>query len=87
MAAGHLRVDLLEALEAGRVHLPPVREWDEGGRRHLVNTLLEEVARRHIWLMLRHQGGSRSRSAREPGIARTTLLQKIARYGLEDAGR
>jgi len=178
VASGHLQADLLEALGAGRIHLPPVREQTEADRRLLVEAVLEEVGaafpgvrrslhpdtlgillehpwpgnvpemrnvleralltalgeegvegspvqgaepllprhlptelqtpvrepgaerrrgfrpesleeveRRHIWLMLRHHGGNRSRSARDLGIARTTLLQKIARYGLEGAGR
>ncbi len=48
---------------------------------------LDEVERRHVAYTLRHHGGNRSRAARDLGIARTTLLQKIARYGLEDEGR
>jgi len=73
-------------------HLPtelqtPVREPGAERRRGFRPESLEEVERRHIWLMLRHHGGNRSRSARDLGIARTTLLQKIARYGLEGAGR
>jgi len=167
VASGAFLPELLRGLEGGRVHLPPVRERDEGDRRKLLDTLLEEVGaefpgsapsfhadtvgillrhswpgnvremrnvlerallgcqgsplllprhfppelrtptravgaerrrgfqpesleeveRRHIRLMLEHHGGNRSRSARDLGIARTTLLQKIARYGLEDAGR
>jgi two-component system, NtrC family, response regulator AtoC len=73
-------------------HLPrEVRGSDPGegrGRRATFRPeSLEEVERRHLAQMLRHHQGNRSRAARDLGIARTTLLQKIERYGLENEGR
>jgi two-component system, NtrC family, response regulator AtoC len=73
-------------------HLPPeIRTGNRGPgaerRRGFQPESMEEVERRHIRLMLHHHGGNRSRSARDLGIARTTLIQKIERYGLEEEGR
>jgi DNA-binding NtrC family response regulator len=73
-------------------HLPAelrgMTPGDPRGRRGAFRAeTLEEVERRHLAMMLRHHAGNRSRSARDLGIARTTLLQKIARYGLEEEGR
>ncbi|TVP42679.1 MAG: sigma-54-dependent Fis family transcriptional regulator [Gemmatimonadales bacterium] len=73
-------------------HLPPeIRTGNRGPgaerRRGFQPESMEEVERRHIRLMLKHHGGNRSRSARDLGIARTTLIQKIARYGLGEVGR
>jgi len=48
-------------------------------------TLLEELAeseRDKIAAMLKHVSGSRTEAARALGIPRTTLLNKIRRYGL-----
>ena len=44
---------------------------------------LETVERRHIEAMLRHHGGNRTRSARDLGIARATLINKIKAYELD----
>ena len=49
------------------------------------STLLEELAhseREKIAAMLKHVAGSRTEAARALGIPRTTLLNKIRRYGL-----
>jgi DNA-binding NtrC family response regulator len=46
---------------------------------------LEAVERRQIAAMLRHTGGNRRKAAQLLGLARSTLLAKIRRYGLESA--
>jgi DNA-binding NtrC family response regulator len=48
---------------------------------------LHEVERRHIVTVLERNGGNRSRTARELGIARATLYEKIERHGLQSVGR
>ncbi len=69
-------------------HLPPeVRTGSRGmgaeRRRGFRPEPLEAVEARHLQQMLRHHEGNRTRTAKALGIARTTLLQKIARYELE----
>lgn len=44
---------------------------------------LEAVERRHIAAILRHTGGNRRNAAAILGIARSTLLAKIRKYGLD----
>ena len=48
---------------------------------------LEAVERRHIAAMLRHTGGNRRQAAFLLGISRSTLLNKIRRYGIEPPAR
>lgn len=43
---------------------------------------LEAAERRHIALALRHTGGNRRRAALLLGISRSTLLNKVRKYGL-----
>ncbi len=43
---------------------------------------LEAAERRHIALTLRHTGGNRRRAAMLLGISRSTLLNKVRKYGL-----
>lgn len=45
---------------------------------------MEVVERRHIAESLAYFGGNRTRAAKALGIARTTLINKIKAYGLED---
>jgi len=44
---------------------------------------LAAVERNHIERMLQHHGGNRTHTARDLGIARTTLIEKIRRYEIE----
>ncbi len=44
---------------------------------------LEEIERRHVAATLRHTGGNKRQAARLLGIARSTLQQKVRRYGLD----
>lgn len=44
---------------------------------------LEAAERRHIALVLRYTAGNKRRAAQLLGIARSTLLQKIRKYGLD----
>ena len=44
---------------------------------------LQAVERRHIERVLRHHDGNRSRAAKDLGIARATLINKIRIYGID----
>jgi DNA-binding NtrC family response regulator len=48
---------------------------------------LEAVERRHIHATLLYTGGNKRRAAQLLGIARSTLIQKVRRYGIEVTGR
>lgn len=48
---------------------------------------LNAAERRHIVRALAYTDGNRRRAAQILGISRSTLLAKIRRYGLENAGR
>lgn len=48
---------------------------------------LETAERRHITAMLRHTHGNKRQAAHLLGIARSTLLSKVRRYGLDGIGR
>lgn len=48
---------------------------------------LEAAERRHIVRVLAHTHGNRRQAAGLLGISRSTLINKIRRYGLADAGR
>lgn len=47
---------------------------------------LEVAERRHIMAMLRHTHGNKRQAAQLLGIARSTLLAKVRRYGLDGIG-
>src|SRR5437016_1475963 len=53
-----------------------------GARRHQPQALAE-VERVHIEKTLRFHGGNRTRAAKELGISRATLINKIKAYGLD----
>jgi Fis family transcriptional regulator len=44
---------------------------------------LEDAERRHLALMLRHTSGNKRKAAQLLGISRSTLLNKVRKYGLE----
>ncbi len=45
---------------------------------------LEVAERRHLALVLRHTGGNKRKAAHLLGISRSTLLNKVRKYGLEE---
>lgn len=73
---------LVTALDSLPDHLARQRNPGEGEPDSLA-----DVERRHIVRVLEHTDGNRAEAARILGIGRTTLYDKIARYGLRDIGR
>jgi DNA-binding NtrC family response regulator len=72
------------ARRLGTEHLPPeVRSATGAGVERHVPKSLEEVERAHIERTLRAHNDNRTRAARELGISRATLINKIRVYGLE----
>jgi DNA-binding NtrC family response regulator len=45
---------------------------------------LDSAERRHLALVLRHTGGNKRKAAHLLGISRSTLLNKVRKYGLEE---
>jgi DNA-binding NtrC family response regulator len=45
---------------------------------------LEAAERRHLALVLRHTGGNKRKAAHLLGISRSTLLNKVRKYRLEE---
>ncbi|MGH7754542.1 MAG: helix-turn-helix domain-containing protein, partial [Gemmatimonadales bacterium] len=69
----------------GLEHLPPdlrLRSGGGGDRRRYLAQTLEQVERTHIERTLQFHGGNRTRAAKELGISRATLINKIKTYGL-----
>jgi DNA-binding NtrC family response regulator len=54
-----------------------------GDRRHTPMSI-DDLERQHIERTLRYHGGNRTRAAKELGISRATLINKIKLYGLTD---
>ena len=73
-AVEHLPADLRKGGGGG--------DGSGGGRRHQPQALAE-VERVHIEKTLRFHGGNRTRAAKELGISRATLINKIKGYGLD----
>jgi DNA-binding NtrC family response regulator len=46
---------------------------------------LEAAERRHLALVLRHTSGNKRKAAHLLGISRSTLLNKVRKYGLESS--
>ncbi|HEU5185283.1 MAG TPA: sigma-54 dependent transcriptional regulator [Gemmatimonadaceae bacterium] len=71
------------ARRIGTEHLPPeVRDATGAGVERHVPKTLDEVERAHIERTLRAHNDNRTRAARELGISRATLINKIRTYGL-----
>ncbi len=67
----------------GPEHLPPdLRQKASGERRHHAQSLAD-VERTYIERALRYHSGNRTRAAKELGISRATLINKIKVYGLD----
>ena len=68
----------------GPEHLPPDLRGRAGSgeRRHHAQSLAD-VERTYIERALRYHGGNRTRAAKELGISRATLINKIKVYGLD----
>jgi DNA-binding NtrC family response regulator len=45
---------------------------------------LDAAERRHLAMVLRHTSGNKRRAALLLGISRSTLLNKVRKYGLQD---
>lgn len=80
-AAGHF-----VATEAGATPPPGVPDAPDfviaDAAAQPVPESLEAAESRHIAAMLRHTGGNRRQAALMLGVARSTLLAKIRKYGL-----
>jgi DNA-binding NtrC family response regulator len=75
------------ARKIGTEHLPPeVRTATGAGVERHVPKSLEEVERAHIERTLRAHNDNRTRAAKELGISRATLINKIRGYGLGHRG-
>jgi DNA-binding NtrC family response regulator len=74
----HLAAAVARAADAGRWR----RVAEGGGEPHRPRTLAQ-VEREQIERALRHHGGNRTRAARELGISRATLINKIRVYALD----
>ncbi len=83
----------LDALSSGAdailvdTNLPGV-DWEQvrsalGASRTSVPEPIDAIERRHIAATLRFTGGNRRNAAQLLGIARSTLLAKIRKYGLD----
>jgi DNA-binding NtrC family response regulator len=44
---------------------------------------LDEMERRHLDIVLQHTGGNKRKAAHLLGISRSTLLNKVRKYGLQ----
>jgi two-component system response regulator HydG len=69
-------------------HLPTeVRGAPRASTEHHVARSLDDIERTHIERTLRANQDNRTRAARELGISRATLIKKIRKYQIEDAGQ
>jgi DNA-binding NtrC family response regulator len=80
----HLAAAVARAAEAGRWRRTALRltSAGAGSEGHRARTLAE-VERDQIERALRHHAGNRTRAARELGISRATLINKIRAYALD----
>jgi DNA-binding NtrC family response regulator len=84
-ASGHVVVhDEVDRLPEG---VPPGPDFvvTEGAAMPAPESL-EAAERRHVQAVLRFTGGNKRQAALLLGIARSTLLAKVRRYGLESRG-
>jgi Fis family transcriptional regulator len=95
VATGSTSVSDTERIEFDRYDLlvldPALPGLDVGGLRQILSSeapttpdSLEDAERRHLALMLRHTSGNKRKAAHLLGISRSTLLNKVRKYGLDD---
>ena len=82
-ALEHAMIMARDASAIGARHLPEEIRRGGVGMRRTQPVTLRETERRHVERVLRLHNGNRTRTARELGISRVTLLKKIKDYGLE----
>lgn len=68
--------DATRCPQCGEVTTLPIREMS-----------LESVERLHILAVLEHHGHVRRKAAVQLGIARSTLLAKLRKYGIPDGAQ
>ncbi|HEX4632461.1 MAG TPA: sigma-54 dependent transcriptional regulator [Gemmatimonadales bacterium] len=68
--------------QIGLEHLPAELRRSTAGSRHQPQSLAD-VEKAQIERALRHHGGNRTRAAKELGISRATLINKIKAYSLD----
>jgi transcriptional regulator with PAS, ATPase and Fis domain len=68
-------------------HLPPEVTCATDTPAHPDAMTLKDTERRAIAVALERTGGNRSRTARQLGISRAALYDKLDRYGLQNVGR
>jgi DNA-binding NtrC family response regulator len=78
----YLAAAVARAADASRWRRVAEQGGERGGERHQPRTLAE-VEREQIERALRHHHGNRTRAARELGISRATLINKIRVYALD----
>jgi two-component system C4-dicarboxylate transport response regulator DctD len=86
VSADHLTVAVARAAEAARWRRAALRSSEAeptAAERPYRPRTLDEVEREQIERALRHHGGNRTRAARELGISRATLINKIKGYALD----
>ena len=75
-----------DTLTPGDLHFESLRAGGTLGK-DTASITLSELERLHIRDVLERQRGSVARAARTLGISRSTLYEKIKKYGIEPPGR
>jgi DNA-binding NtrC family response regulator len=73
---------ILLDLALPELDLPALRRALSGSEQSEPDSL-DAAERRHLSLVLRHTGGNKRKAAHILGISRSTLLNKVRKYGLD----